>query len=113
MTTLVTVFLISLIAFGLVICGMAVGVIMGRRAISGSCGGLANQSAEDGQTSCSLCSNPEAACRELGRRMQGNPHPQNVADQNSVERSSTIPDCDLDCETQGCSKEAIDACKAP
>ncbi|RMF45343.1 MAG: (Na+)-NQR maturation NqrM [Planctomycetota bacterium] len=55
--------------FALVMIGMAVGVIMGRRAISGSCGGLANRRDESGEVQCSLCQNPDEACRELKRRM--------------------------------------------
>lgn len=99
--TLVVVFVITLSAFLLVIAGMAVGVIMGRREISGSCGGLANEQGSDGEVSCSLCSNPDAACRELGNRMRGD-----------VESSSIDADCEKDCIAEGCSKEAIDACKA-
>ncbi|MEM7474453.1 MAG: (Na+)-NQR maturation NqrM [Planctomycetota bacterium] len=71
MLTLMLVFGVTLLAFLLVIAGMAVGVMMGRREISGSCGGLANQTNEAGETSCSLCSNPDAACKELKERMQG------------------------------------------
>jgi thiamine biosynthesis lipoprotein len=59
-----------LVAFGLVIAAMAVGVMFGRRAISGSCGGLANKRDADGSVSCSLCSNPDNACKELRNRMQ-------------------------------------------
>ena len=68
---LLVIFGITLGAFLLVVVGMAVGVLMGRRAISGSCGGLANETDPDGNTSCSLCSDPDAACRELVKRMQG------------------------------------------
>ena len=71
LTTLMIVFGVTLVAFLLVIAGMSVGVIMGRREISGSCGGLANQQSEGGETSCSLCSNPDSACKELRERMQG------------------------------------------
>jgi len=60
----------GLVAFSLVVVAMAVGVIFGRRAISGSCGGLANSRDADGNTSCSLCSNPDNACKELRKRMQ-------------------------------------------
>jgi hypothetical protein len=51
---------------------MAVGVMFGRRSISGSCGGLANKTDEHGNSSCSLCSNPGEACRELARRAAAN-----------------------------------------
>jgi FAD:protein FMN transferase len=62
--------LIGLVVFAVVLGGMAIGVMFGRRSIRGSCGGLANQKDADGQTSCSLCSNPENACRELQENMQ-------------------------------------------
>ena len=61
---------ITAVAFGLVLSAMAVGVIFGRRSISGSCGGLANTKNEDGSISCSLCSNPDDACQELRKRME-------------------------------------------
>ncbi|MGV3483511.1 MAG: FAD:protein FMN transferase [Planctomycetaceae bacterium] len=60
----------GMVAFGLVVAAMAVGVMFGRRSISGSCGGLANSRDADGNVSCSLCSNPDNACRELRERMQ-------------------------------------------
>jgi hypothetical protein len=53
-----------------VIGGMAIGVMFGRRSISGSCGGLANRRDPDGNVSCALCSNPDNACRELKEKMQ-------------------------------------------
>lgn len=61
---------ITFAAFVIVIAAMAVGVLFGRRSISGSCGGLANQTDADGNTSCSLCENPGEACRELKSRMK-------------------------------------------
>ncbi len=61
---------ITFIAFALVLFAMAIGVMFGRRAISGSCGGLSNNRNEDGSVSCSLCSNPADACKELRQRMR-------------------------------------------
>lgn len=61
---------ITVVALATILLAMSVGVIFGRREISGSCGGLANQRNEDGSVSCSLCSNPDDACKELRRRMQ-------------------------------------------
>jgi len=58
--------------FTVVIAAMAVGVMFGRKSISGSCGGLANKTDEHGNSSCSLCSNPGEACRELARRAAAN-----------------------------------------
>ncbi len=67
------IFLITLAAFLLVIGLMAIGVMLGRREISGSCGGLNQGGQGQGGGSCDLCSNPEAACRELKRRMNAEP----------------------------------------
>ena len=61
--------LLTTLAFAGILCAMAVGVMFGRRSISGSCGGLANSRNQDGSVSCSLCSNPDDACRELRQRM--------------------------------------------
>lgn len=55
--------------FSILLFAMAIGVVFGRRSISGSCGGLANKTNEDGSTSCSLCSSPSDACRELREKM--------------------------------------------
>lgn len=103
MMTLLAVFGFTLAAFLLVIVGMAVGVMMGRRAISGSCGGLANREGEGGDTSCSLCSSPAAACSELKNRMNGRPASDGAVDSVA---------CEKDCVEEGCSKEEIDACKS-
>ncbi|MGB7347247.1 MAG: FAD:protein FMN transferase [Pirellulaceae bacterium] len=62
--------LITAVAMAMILMAMAVGVIFGRKAISGSCGGLANANNEDGSTSCALCSNPGEACKELREKMK-------------------------------------------
>ncbi|MCA9127540.1 MAG: (Na+)-NQR maturation NqrM [Planctomycetales bacterium] len=101
--SLLFVFGLTLSVFLLVIVGMGVGVLMGRRAISGSCGGLANSGKALG-TPCSLCSKPAAECtqREAG-------HSSSDAGEWTQPESSEA--CDKDCLAEGCSKEAIDACK--
>lgn len=60
---------ITACAFAMILSAMAIGVMFGRRAISGSCGGLGNVRNGDGSVSCSLCSNPADACKELRKRM--------------------------------------------
>lgn len=62
--------IVCLCVFGLAVVGLAVGVLMGRRPISGSCGGLANKRDADGNVSCGICSNPDNACKELRERMK-------------------------------------------
>ncbi len=66
------------VAFAGVLTAMAVGVMAGRRSISGSCGGLANKREPDGSIACALCSNPDNACKELKAKMQSK-----VADESS------------------------------
>lgn len=61
---------ITVVAFASVLFAMAVGVMFGRKSISGSCGGIANKTNEDGSVACGLCSNPADACKELRGRMQ-------------------------------------------
>ncbi len=61
---------LTLIVFTVVAASMAVGVIFGRKPISGSCGGLAGTTNDNGTTRCSLCSNPVDGCKELRERMQ-------------------------------------------
>lgn len=63
---------IAVVVFLIVMLAMAIGVMMGRRPISGSCGGLGNQLDENGQSRCSLCENPSEACRQL-RQQQESP----------------------------------------
>ncbi|TWU24123.1 Thiamine biosynthesis lipoprotein ApbE precursor [Novipirellula galeiformis] len=62
--------IITLIGFGIILSAMAIGVIFGRKSISGSCGGLAGKKNDDGSVSCSLCSNPSDACQELREQMK-------------------------------------------
>lgn len=58
------------IAFVAVVISMAVGVLFGRKAISGSCGGLNAKTDPDGTTRCSMCSNPSDGCKELREKIQ-------------------------------------------
>lgn len=53
--------ILSFVVLGLVILGMSVGVIMGRKPIAGSCGGLANVGIEG---ECSICGGNPAKCDE-------------------------------------------------
>lgn len=58
--TFVLVFAIML----LVVLGMAVGVIIGRKPIAGSCGGIANLGIEK---ECSICGGNREKCEEVRR----------------------------------------------
>ena len=61
-----TLFLSALVVFALVIAGMAVGVILGNRRITGSCGGLANFQAGDGEPMCECGARPGDSCGARG-----------------------------------------------
>ncbi len=63
MNTVLTTLLLSFIVILLVIAGMSVGVMNGRRAISGSCGGLNGGG-------CELCSG-KGECRRKRAKTQG------------------------------------------
>ena len=60
------VFVASFVLFLLAVLGMAVGVLAGRPAIKGSCGGL--NRAADGLPTCDFCARPCAA-RERRQRL--------------------------------------------
>ena len=47
------------------ILAMAVGAIFNNKPVKGSCGGLANVTNEDGETSCGICSKPVTDCVEV------------------------------------------------
>lgn len=55
-------FLITVIAFGIALSGMAVGVILSNRRIKGSCGGLAGFKDASGKSICEACSDPSPDC---------------------------------------------------
>ncbi len=59
-----TLFLISTAVFGLVIAGMAIGVILGRQPIKGSCGGMGALGID---TACEICGGDPRRCDEETR----------------------------------------------
>jgi thiamine biosynthesis lipoprotein len=58
------VFIAAVCVFALMIAAMAVGAIFNNKPVKGSCGGLANVTNEDGETSCGVCSKPVTDCVE-------------------------------------------------
>ena len=56
-----SIFLAAFLVFGLVLIGMAVGVIFSNRAIKGSCGGLNTMRDSVGQPMCE-CGAPPGSC---------------------------------------------------
>lgn len=55
-------FVAAFIAFAVVMAGMAIGVIVSNRRITGSCGGLANMKTEDGEPMCECGARPGESC---------------------------------------------------
>ena len=55
---------IAAVVLGLVIAGMAVGVIFSNRRIQGSCGGLGNMRGSDGKSPCMACGGSPDDCDE-------------------------------------------------
>ncbi|MDO9317187.1 MAG: (Na+)-NQR maturation NqrM [Gammaproteobacteria bacterium] len=51
----------SFVVLVLVVAGMAIGVMMGRKPLKGSCGGMSSGTAD---TSCSLCGGNPDKCEE-------------------------------------------------
>lgn len=56
--------LLGFILLSLVIAGMAIGVIMGRRPITGSCGGIGAALGEKNYT-CDICGDDPVKCEEM------------------------------------------------
>ncbi|PRY63955.1 hypothetical protein B0H98_107100 [Vreelandella songnenensis] len=52
----------------LIMCAMAVGVLMGRKPIAGSCGGLNQIGMKDG---CDICGGKDEVCEEENRKRGG------------------------------------------
>ena len=56
-------FLVTLLVLLLVVGAMSIGVILGRKPISGSCGGI-GAALEDPDYVCDFCGNDESKCEE-------------------------------------------------
>lgn len=62
-----TTFLVVLGFMLLIVAAMAIGVIMGRKPIAGSCGGLNNLGLKEG---CEICGGKDEVCEEENRKRQ-------------------------------------------
>lgn len=60
-----TIFFVVLAAMLLITAAMAIGVIMGRKPIAGSCGGLNALGLKDG---CEICGGKDEVCEEESRK---------------------------------------------
>jgi uncharacterized protein len=91
----ITVFLIGVVLLLVAVGGMALGVMFGRKPISGSCGGFANGIAGGG---CSMCSRRDS-CQEAG--------------QDSPQQAGTgeAGDCqDASCDKPECANAIAEGC---
>ena len=68
-----TLFFVTLAFFLLAITGMAAGVILGKRRLSGSCGGLANLRDEHGTIRCEICTTPAEDCPRKKKQKGASP----------------------------------------
>ena len=64
--------ILAAVIFGLVIAGMAIGVIFGRKPIAGSCGGVGRALGEEDYV-CELCGNDPNKCEEIGSKEKSSP----------------------------------------
>lgn len=89
-------FLAAAVIFVLAVIGMAVGAILRRRPLRGSCGGLANARDEHGRIVCEACSHPSPECRgtsdATGDRDLSPPHHEPGKPLSEVCRSPNPPD---------------------
>ncbi len=63
-SSILPVFLATFLVFCLMVLGMAVGAIFNNKPVTGSCGGIANMTNEDGDSVCGICSKPTVDCTE-------------------------------------------------
>ena len=59
-----TTILLTIVIFALLIAGMAIGVLRGRKPIAGTCGGLNNMG---GGGTCDLCGGDTQKCEEVSK----------------------------------------------
>jgi len=84
------VFVAAAVLFLLAVGGMAIGVIVSRREIKGSCGGLASMPGNDGKSICELCTIPRDECvnEELRMQMNSSSHARDDSGDVTEDRSS-------------------------
>jgi thiamine biosynthesis lipoprotein len=63
-SSILPVFIATFLVFCLMVLGMAIGAIFNNKPVTGSCGGLANMTNEDGESVCGICSKPTMDCPE-------------------------------------------------
>lgn len=76
-------FLIVLAFMLLIVAAMAVGVIMGRKPIAGSCGGLNQLGLKEG---CEICGGKDEVCEEESRKR----HTQSARRRSDVSRGADL-----------------------
>lgn len=66
-------FLIAVAVFAISVAAMAIGALMGKGRIRGTCGGLANLRDTQGSTICDACSDPQPEC--TGKQLEESQRP--------------------------------------
>jgi len=61
------IFLATFAVFAVAMIGMAAGVILSKRRLRGTCGGLSEMKHEHGDSMCDACTTPSETCTEAGR----------------------------------------------
>lgn len=78
-------FIAAFVVFAVALAGMAIGVILSRKRLKGSCGGVANLRDEHGRTLCEACTNPSRECSgEPGKRGQTASMEESDADSEAI-----------------------------
>lgn len=63
----------AFLIFAIAVAGMAIGYIVRRKTLKGTCGGLANLRDENGSPLCEACTNPSPECRGEDLSRSGTP----------------------------------------
>ena len=78
--------IVSFLVLLLIVAGMSIGVLFGRRPISGSCGGVGAALGEKDYT-CEICGGDEAKCEQVQADQKAKPQTADLA-YNAVEKKS-------------------------
>ena len=70
MSPLVLTSLVAVVVFGGVMVGLAVGLLVARKPLQGSCGGLANMRDDQGKPMCMACEDMSQDCRDEFERRE-------------------------------------------
>ncbi len=64
------VFIVTFVVFGIAMFGMAIGYLLKRKCIQGSCGGLGAMKDDQGKPLCESCTSPSPECEQLAEKFE-------------------------------------------